>query len=494
MMKKYQFWFVIGTQHLYGDSIFETIETRGKEMAKTLSDAVHPYAEVTFKTLLKTSDEIETLCKAANQQDDLAGIITWMHTFSPSKMWIKGLAKLQKPVLQLHTQYNAHIPWDAIDMDFMNLNQSAHGDREHGYIHTRMNRPRKVVSGYYKDPDVLKKIAQWTRSAAGVLESRRLNIVRIGDNMRYVAVTEGDKVGAEIQFGWSVNTFGSGDLAARVADVTQNELREQMVKYENRYTFATDQLDAVEYQAKLEIAIRKLCEAHHAKGFTTTFEDLSGLEQLPGLAAQDLMLEGYGFAAEGDWKTAALLRVMKLMANGAGGGNSFMEDYTYHFENNQGYVLGAHMLEICPTIAAERPKIEVHPLGIGGKNPPARAVFNAKAGPAIQVSLVDLGGRFRMIVTDCEAVEPFEDMPNLPVARAMWSLKPNFNVATEAWLYAGGAHHTIMSYDLDAEVLRDFAAMMEIEFIHINADTNIEALRKELKWNDIAFRLQQMGR
>lgn len=493
MMKRYQFWFVIGTQHLYGEAIFDTIADRGKKMAETLSEAVHPFAEVHFKTLLKTSEEIDQLFKEANHDDKVAGIITWMHTFSPSKMWIKGLKRLQKPILHLHTQFNEQIPWDSIDMDFMNLNQSAHGDREHGHIHTRMHIPRKVVSGYYKDEKVLDKIRNWTKSAAGVLESRQLNVVRLGDNMRNVAVTEGDKVSAEIAFGWSVNTYGSGDLSTKIQNVTQNELREQLLKYEKRYQMHTDNDASVEYQAKLEIGIRKLLEDNNAKSFTTTFEDLNGLNQLPGLAAQDLMYEGYGFAAEGDWKTAAMLRVMKLMANGEGGGNSFMEDYTYHFENDKGYVLGAHMLEVCPSIAAEKPKIEVHELGIGGKAAPARAVFDAKAGPAVQVSLVDLGGRFRMIVTECEAIKPLKAMPNLPVSRAMWLLKPNFSVATEAWIHAGGAHHTVMSYDLDVEVLRDFAQMLKIEFIHIGADTDVETLKKELKWNDVSYRLNQLG-
>ncbi len=493
MMRRYQFWFVIGTQHLYGDAIFNTIEKRGTEMAKTISKAVHPFAEVQFKTLLKTSDEIDKLFKEANHNDKVAGIITWMHTFSPSKMWIKGLKRLQKPILHLHTQYNEQIPWDDIDMDFMNLNQSAHGDREHGHIHTRMNIPRKVVSGYYKDEKVLNKISKWTRSAAGVLESRQLNVVRLGDNMRNVAVTEGDKVSAEIAFGWSVNTFGSGDLAEKINSVSQNELREQLLKYEKRYDLNTDNNASVTYQAKLQVGISKLLEENNAKSFTTTFEDLNGLKQLPGLAAQDLMYEGYGFAAEGDWKTAALLRIIKLMANGEGGGNSFMEDYTYHFEGGKGYVLGAHMLEVCPTIAATKPKIEVHELGIGGKEAPARAVFDAKEGSALQVSLVDLGGRFRMIVSECEAIKPLKDMPNLPVSRAMWLLKPNFNVATEAWIHAGGAHHTVMSYDLDVETLRDFAQMLNIEFIHIGSNTDVEALKKELKWNDVSYRLNQLG-
>lgn len=488
MMKKYRYWFVVGSQHLYGDSIFQTIEEHAIEMVKTMNKAVEPFAEITFKRLLKTSDEIHETFKEANQADDVAGVITWMHTFSPSKMWIKGLNALQKPILHLHTQFNKAIPWDNIDMDFMNLNQSAHGDREHGFIYSRMKKQRKVVTGYYENEDVLEKIRKWTRSAAGVLESKRLNIVRFGDNMRNVAVTEGDKVGAEMTFGWSVNTYPLGDLVELVDKVSQNELREQLNKYNARYKINTKHNNSVEYQAKIQVAIRKFLDKQNSKAFTTTFEDLHGLKQLPGLAVQDLMMDGYGFGAEGDWKTSAMLRIIKLMANGEGLGNSFMEDYTYHFEDDQSYVLGAHMLEVCPSIAKEKPGVEVHELGIGGKDAPARAIFDAKEGKAIQVSLVEIGGRYRLIVTDCDAVNPMQAMPKLPVARAMWTLQPNFKIATEAWLYAGGAHHTIMSYDLDAEVLSDFAEMLDIEFIHINKSTTIDTLKKELMWNDIAYR------
>ncbi|MFU8792955.1 MAG: L-arabinose isomerase, partial [Acholeplasmataceae bacterium] len=436
---------------------------------------------------VKTPDEISNVFKEANQNDDLAGIITWMHTFSPSKMWIRGLNILQKPILHLHTQYNEKIPWADIDMDFMNLNQSAHGDREHGFIYSRMRKHRKVVTGYYKDPDVLSKIRQWTKSAAGVLESKALNVIRFGDNMRYVAVTEGDKVDAEMTFGWSINTHGIGDLAAYVNDVSQNELREQLTKYETRYAFKEKDIKAIEYQARIEVALRKFLEQKQAKAFTTTFEDLHGLDQLPGLAVQDLMYEGYGFGAEGDWKTAALLRVIKLMANGSAKGTSFMEDYTYHLEKGKEFVLGAHMLEICPSIASEKGRIEVHPLGIGGKNDPARVIFDAKPGKAIQVSLVDLGNRYRLIVAECEAIKPLKDMPNLPVARAMWQLKPDFHIGTEAWLLSGGAHHTVMTYDLEVGVLEDFADMLGIECIHIGRDTSITNLKQTLMINDIVY-------
>jgi L-arabinose isomerase len=486
-MKKYQFWFIVGTQHLYGDKIFDIIEKRATEMASVISNAMEPFAEIIFKKLVKTTDEITDIMKEANSDDDLAGIITWMHTFSPSKMWIRGLTLLNKPVLHLHTQFNDEIPWNEIDMDFMNLNQAAHGDREHAFIYTRMRKHRKIVTGYYKDEKVLTKIKQWTRSASGVMESKKLNVVRFGDNMRYVAVTEGDKVDAEFTLGWSINTYGVGDLAKEVEQVNQNELREQMQKYESRYSLKEDDLKAIEYQAKIEVAIRKFLDQKQAKAFTTTFEDLHGLKQLPGLAVQNLMFEGYGFGAEGDWKTAALLRVIKLMANGSSIGTSFMEDYTYHLPLENELVLGSHMLEVCPSIAEDRPRIEVHPLSIGGKEDPARAIFTAKTGKALQISLVDLGNRFRLIASECEAVAPIQDMPKLPVARAMWKLLPDFHTATEAWLLSGGAHHTVMTYDLDVSIVSDFAEMIGIEFIHIGEHTNINELKRNLLINDFVY-------
>jgi L-arabinose isomerase len=490
MMKKYTYWLVVGTQHLYGESIFNTIIERAHDVAKTLNDAVSDFATIEFKQLLKTTDEITELAKEVNYHDDVVGIITWMHTFSPSKMWIRGLKAINKPILHLHTQFHKGIPWDEIDMDFMNLNQAAHGDREHGFIYTRMDKTRTVVTGHYTSEHVLNRVKKWTRSAAGVYESNRLNVVRFGDNMRYVAVTEGDKVDAEMAFGWSINTYGIGDLASEIEKVTQNELREQLDKYKQRYTFNSDDIESISYQAKIEVAIRKFLNDKNAKAFTTTFEDLHGLKQLPGLAVQDLMYEGYGFGAEGDWKTAALLRLMKLMANGNGLGNSFMEDYTYHLEAGNELVLGAHMLEVCPSIASEKPSIVVHPLGIGGKNPPARAIFDAKEGKAIQVTLVSLGDHYRMIVSDCEAVKPLQAMPKLPVARAMWDLKPDFYTATEAWILAGGAHHTVMSYDLDADTLKMFAENLGIEFIHINNQTTIDTLKQTLLTNRYIYKVK----
>lgn len=488
-MKKYTFWFVVGSQHLYGEKIFQTIDDRSKQMAKFLSMKLSAFANVKYKALVKTPEEIYQFAKEANQDEDVVGVITWMHTFSPSKMWIKGLNILQKPVLQLHTQFNKEIPWNDIDMDFMNLNQSAHGDREHGFIHTRMRKYRSVVSGYYQNDHVVQKIEDWMRAAIGVYESKRLEVVRFGDNMRYVAVTEGNKVSAEIDFGWSVNGYGLGDLVDYVNKVTQNEIREQLDKYRKKYEVDTVDNDSIVYQAKVQVAMRKFLEDHNACAFTTTFENLTGLDQLPGLAVQDLMSEGFGFGAEGDWKTSAMLRVLYLMSSGTKQQVSFMEDYTYHLPDNNQTVLGAHMLEVSPLIAADKPKIQVHPLGIGGKDAPARVVFNAAKGPAVQVSLIDMGDRFRLIVADCEAVEPLESMPNLPVAQAMWTLKPDFLTGTEAWLVAGGAHHTVMCYNLNANVLEQFANMLDIEFVHISDATTIRQLRNELRWNDAAHKL-----
>lgn len=490
-MKKYNFWFIVGSQHLYGEKIFSVVTKHSEKIAEHLGLNVGDFADVEFKALVKTSDEIYNIFKEANNDDSCIGVITWMHTFSPSKMWIKGLNILNKPLLQLHTQFNKEIPWKEIDMDFMNLNQSAHGDREHGFIFSRMRKQRKVVTGYYEDKKVIKKISNWMRSSIGVCESKNLNVIRFGDNMRYVAVTEGDKVDAEIKFGWSVNGYGIGELGSYVKNISQNELREQMDKYKTHYDINTSNINSIEEQAKIQVAIRKFLDERNAKAFTTTFEDLHGLKQLPGLAVQDLMREGYGFGAEGDWKTSAMLRLVKLMSVGKTCGSSFMEDYTYHLEDNNKVVLGAHMLEVCPSIANKKAKIEVHNLGIGGKDAPARLIFDAKEGTALQLSLVDMGERFRLIASECTAIKPLHDMPKLPVARAMWKLKPSFEIATESWLLSGGAHHTVMTYDLDVDVLKDFAEMKDIEFVHINDSTNIDTLKNELRWNDLYYKLNR---
>ncbi len=424
----------------------------------------------------------------ANFDKNCAGVITWMHTFSPSKMWIAGLSILNKPMLHLNTQFNREIPWDEIDMDFMNLNQSAHGDREHGFIGARLRIPRKIVVGHWEDEDVHEKIGGWMRSAIGLSESRSLKIARFGDNMREVAVTEGDKVEAQIKFGWSVNYYPVGDLVQYIEAVTDAEITELMDQYRELYQINTEKTDSIEYQARIELGMTKFLEEGNFGAFTTTFEDLHGLKQLPGLAVQRLMTKGYGFGAEGDWKTSALTRIMKVMATGLPGGTTFMEDYTYHLEKGQELILGAHMLEVCPSIAAQKPTIEVHHLGIGNREMPARMVFDGQEGDVALVSLIDMGGRMRLIVNDAKAVTPLKDMPKLPVARVMWKPMPDLKTSAEAWILAGGAHHTVMSYALNAEHMRDFAEMAGIEFIHINKDTNINDLKKELMWNDIVWK------
>ena len=488
-LKQYQFWFITGSQHLYGEDVIKTVEEHSKQMVEGLTtDPLMP-ATIVFKTVATTPDEITRICQEANYDENCAGIITWCHTFSPSKMWISGLTKLQKPWLHLHTQFNRTIPVNEIDMDFMNLNQSAHGDREHGFIGTRLRIARKIVVGYWDDVLVREKIGNWMRSAIGVAVSRSLKVVRYGDNMRYVAVTEGDKVEAEIKLGWQVNTRAVGDLVNLIETVTEEEIDELMAQYQEKYDINTDQVEQVRYQAKIQLGIQRSLELGDFKAFTTTFEDLYGLNQLPGLACQDLMSKGYGFGGEGDWKVSAMTHIMKAMAQGLNKGTSFMEDYTYDLTENQELILGAHMLEVCPTVAANRPKIEVHELGIGNKTAPARLVFDGKSGSAIVASLVDMGGRLRLIVNDIECVEPF-DMPNLPVAGVMWRPEPSLQVSAEAWILAGGAHHSVLSFDLTAEHMRDWAEMMDIEFVHIHKDTNINDLKRDLFLADLAWKLK----
>ncbi|WP_163192270.1 L-arabinose isomerase [Clostridium thermarum] len=493
-LRPYEFWFVTGSQHLYGPETLEQVARHSAEIAEALDkDSLIPF-KLVFKPVLTNPEDIKKLCIEANSNENCAGLVTWMHTFSPAKMWIGGLSILNKPLLHLHTQYNRDIPWDSIDMDFMNLNQSAHGDREYGFIGARLRLARKVVVGHWQDAEVVRNIGQWMNTAVAVTESRNIKVARFGDNMRYVAVTEGDKVEAEIKFGWQVNGYGVGDLVKYVDAATEAEVDAVMAEYKRLYDFAEDckkggpKHEAVREQARMEVGLRKFLEEGDFQAFTTNFETLHGLKQLPGLAVQHLMAEGYGFGPEGDWKTAALVRLMKIMADGKG--TSIMEDYTYHLEPSNQLILGAHMLEICPTLAATKPVIEVHPLGIGGKEDPARLVFNGGAGPAVCASLVDMGGRMRLIVNDVQAVELKYDMPKLPVARVLWRPDPCLKTAAEAWIYAGGAHHTSFSYVVKAEQLADFAEMMGIEFVHICKDTTIPALRKELRLNDIAWKLQ----
>ena len=486
-IKDYEFWFVVGTQFLYGEEIFDVINDHAAQMAAEWSEKFP--CKVVAKPCVKTSKEILTVMQQANNYEKCAGVITWMHTFSPSKMWIAGFNALEKPYLHVNTQFNRDIPWDDIDMDFMNLNQSAHGDREHGYIAARMRLKQKVVAGYWKDETFQNKMGVWMRAAVGAAESRKLRVLRISDNMRNVAVTDGDKIEAQIKLGWQVDHYGVGDIIKLVDAVTKDEIDAQMAEYNKYYEMDTDNIDSVRYQAREEVAIKKFLDKEGFGAFHTNFEDLQGLRQLPGLASQDLMRQGYGFGAEGDWKVAAMTRIMKQMAEGLQGGTAFMEDYTYHFEPGNEMLLGSHMLEVCPTVAANKPKIQVHPLGIGDREDPARIVFKAQTGNAIVVTLVDMGDRLRMIVNDVECKEQVNEMPKLPVAGVLWKPLPCLQTSAEAWIYAGGAHHSVLSYSLTAEHMRDFAEIMGIEFVYINKDTEINSFRKELFYNDVAYKL-----
>ena len=485
---RHEFWFVVGSQFLYGPQVLETVARRAEEMARELS-RVLPFPLV-YKVTAKTNDEITRVVKEANYDDACAGIITWCHTFSPSKMWINGLAALQKPYCHLATQYNEEIPNDEIDMDFMNLNQAAHGDREHGFIAARLRLPRKVIAGYWRDDQVHRRLGDWMKAAVGVAVSRQMKVMRFGDNMREVAVTEGDKVEVQAKLGWQVNTWPVGWLAQEMDAVSHADIDALMEVYRASYDFATDDLETVRYQAREEIAMRRMMDGEGCRAFSNTFQDLYGMRQLPGLASQHLMAQGYGYGAEGDWKVAAMTAIMKAMGEGGNGASAFMEDYTYHLVKGQEYSLGAHMLEVCPSVAAQRPRIEVHPLGIGDRENPARLVFEGREGDAIVVSLVDMGGRLRLICQDIHCVKPILPMPNLPVARVMWQAEPSLTTGVECWITAGGAHHTVLSYDVTAEMMKDWARMMDIEFVHIGRDTTVEGLEKELFLNDLAWKLK----
>lgn len=488
-MKNYEFWFVVGSQTLYGEEVLRTVAARAEEMAQKLS-AVLPYP-LKYKVTAKSNAEILDVVKEANYNDACAGIVTWCHTFSPSKMWINGLELLQKPWCHFATQYNREIPNEEIDMDFMNLNQAAHGDREHGFIGARLRAPRKIIAGYWQDGDVQERLASWMKVAVGVAFSRSLKVMRFGDNMREVAVTEGDKVEVQRKLGWQVNTWAVGDLVKEMNAVTEAEVDALMDVYREKYDFATDNVEAIRYQAREEIAMKKMMDREGCKAFANTFQDLYGMEQLPGLASQHLMAQGYGFGGEGDWKVAAMTAILKAMGDAGNGASTFMEDYTYHLVPGEECSLGAHMLEVCPSIAAQRPRIETHPLHIGmNEKDPARLVFEGKAGDAIVVSLIDMGGRLRLICQDIHCIKPIMPMPNLPVARVMWQAEPSLTTGVECWLTAGGAHHTVLSYDVTAEQMRDWAAMMEIEFVHINKDTTPERLEHDLFLSDLAWKLK----
>lgn len=488
IMERREFWFVVGSQFLYGPEVLEIVEKRAREMAEELSKSL-PYPLV-YKVTAKTNAEIADVVKEANHDDSCLGIVAWCHTFSPSKMWINGLVNLQKPYCHLATQYNIEIPNDEIDMDFMNLNQAAHGDREHGFIAARLRMPRKIIAGYWKEESVQKRLAAWMRTASGVAFSRSMKVMRFGDNMREVAVTEGDKVEVQIKLGWQVNTWPVGKLVEVMDAVTEKEIDDLMAVYRESYDFATDDMETVRYQAREEIAIRKMMDEEGCMAFSNTFQDLYGMRQLPGLATQHLMAEGYGYGGEGDWKVSALMAIMKHMGEGENGASAFMEDYTYNLVPGAKYSLGAHMLEVCPTIAASRPRIEVHPLGIGDREDPARLVFEGKEGDAIVASLIDMGGRLRLICQDIHCVKPIFPMPNLPVARVMWQAMPDLETGIECWITAGGAHHSVLSYDVSAEQMKDFANIMGIEFVHITKDTKLEELEKELFLNDLAWKLR----
>ncbi len=482
--KNYKFWFVAGSQFLYGEETLKRVEADCKIIVDALNKSGRLPFEIIYRDTVKTSDGAEKIIKNANYDDDCAGIITFCHTFSPSKMWINALASLQKPWLHFHTQFNRTIPNEEIDMDYMNLHQGAHGDREHGFIGARLRKPRKVIMGHWQDEDIQLRIAKWMKSAAAAAFSRELKVMRFGDNMREVAVTEGDKVEVQLKLGWEVNTWPVGALVEKMNEVSDSEIDALMEEYHALYDFNTDDIETVRYQAREEIAIKKMMDSENCLAFSNTFQDLYGMKQLPGIATQDLMRQGYGYGGEGDWKVAALTAVMKFM----GEHSAFMEDYTYDLEN--GISLGAHMLEVCPSLAAEKPKVEVHPLGIGDREDPARLVFEGKAGKGIVASLVDMGGRLRLIVQDIECIKPTQSMPNLPVARVMWKPAPNLATGAECWILAGGAHHTVLSYDCDAEMMRDFARIMDIEFVHINKNTTPEELEKELFLFDIAWKLK----
>ena len=496
-LKGYEVWFVTGSQHLYGPQTLETVAEHSREIAGFLNASAQVPLGVVFKPVLTTPESIRALCLEANSASNCAGLITWMHTFSPAKMWITGLTQLKKPFLHLHTQYNREIPWGEIDMDFMNLNQAAHGDREFGFIGSRLRLDRKVVVGHWGDEDVQVEIGTWTRAAAAWADWQGAKIARFGDNMRDVAVTEGDKVQAQIQFGYDVYGYGVGDLVCAVNDAADSDVRKMAEAYLDEYEVAPALQPGGEKHASLlegariEVGMRSFLEGGSFKAFTTTFEDLHGLAQLPGLAVQRLMRDGYGFGAEGDWKTSALVRAMKVMSAGLAGGVSFMEDYTYHFSATGDKVLGAHMLEICESIAATKPKLEILPLSIGGKADPVRLIFDANTGPAVGASIMDMGQRFRLVANVVDVVPTDAPLPKLPVARAFWSPRPCLKTAAAAWIYAGGAHHTSFSYAVTAEHLRDFAEIAGVEFLLIDENTNLEAFKQQLRWNDLYYHLNR---
>jgi L-arabinose isomerase len=489
-----EIWFLTGTQNLYGPETLEQVAQQSQKVVEQLKAGFGASANIVWKPILKTSDEIRRVMLDASAADQCIGVIAWMHTFSPAKMWISGLDALQKPLLHLHTQAGQSLPWATIDMDFMNLNQAAHGDREFGHMVTRMGTARKVVVGHPTEKHVQDRITAWAFACIGWNTSQNLKLARFGDNMRYVAVTDGDKVSAQMKFGMSIENLGVNTLVAAVAEVSDAAAEALCRIYEAEYDVAPElraggeRHESLVYGAKIEIALRGILEAGGYGAFTSNFEDLGDLRQLPGLAVQRLMADGYGFGGEGDWKTSALGAILKSMTP-AGGGTSFMEDYTYHFGPGTPKVLGAHMLEVCPTISGQKPKIEIHALGIGGKEDPVRMVFTAKPAPGRVVCLADMGDRFRLISNEITIVEPTEDLPKLPVARAVWEPAPSLAESAEAWILAGGSHHTVLTNSVSLETIEDFARIAKAELVIIDEDTNLRAFRKELQWSASYYRL-----
>ncbi|MEU6411383.1 L-arabinose isomerase [Microbispora sp. NPDC046933] len=488
-------WFLTGSQGLYGEDTLRQVAEQSRRIAEQLGEAL-PF-ELEWRPVLTDAAAIRRVCLEANGDDECIGLIAWMHTFSPAKMWIAGLDALRKPLLHLHTQANVELPWSSIDMDFMNLNQAAHGDREFGYIQTRLGVPRKTVAGHVSDPSVAARIATWARAAAGRAEVGSLRLARFGDNMRDVAVTEGDKVEAQLRFGVSVNTYGVNELAEAVDAAADADVTALVKEYEDLYRMAPElraggeRHESLRYAARIELGLRHFLEGGGFKAFTTNFEDLGGLRQLPGLAVQRLMADGYGFGGEGDWKTSVLLRTLKVMSTGLPGGTSFMEDYTYHLTPGEELILGAHMLEVCPTIATDTPSCEIHPLSIGGREDPVRLVFDAAPGPAVVVGLSDMGERFRLVANEIDVVAPPEPLPALPVARAVWRPRPDLRTSAESWITAGAPHHTVLSSAVGSEELTDFADMLGVELLVIDEATTSRQFVKELRWNQAYYRLAQ---
>ncbi|MDR0745833.1 MAG: L-arabinose isomerase [Mediterranea sp.] len=495
MFENYEVWFVTGAQLLYGGDAVIAVDAHSNEMVNGLNESGRLPVKVVYKGTVNSSKEVTATFKAANNENKCIGVITWMHTFSPAKMWIHGLQELRKPLCHFHTQFNKEIPWDTMDMDFMNLNQSAHGDREFGHITARMRRPRKLVVGHWQDAAAQEKIAVWMRVAAAWADAQDMLIVRFGDQMNNVAVTDGDKVDAEMRLGYHVDYCPIAELAAYQNNVTEAEVDKLVETYKKEYAVAPADLGnehflkQIRNAAYAEIALRRLLKDKGAKAFTTNFDDLEGIDQLPGLASQRLMAEGYGFGAEGDWKTAALYRTMWFMGQGLPKGCSFLEDYTLNFDGEKSAILQAHMLEVCPLIAEQKPRLEVHPLGIGGKNDPARLVFTSKEGEGIAATIIDLGNRFRMIVNKVDCIKS-KPLPKLPVASALWIPRPNFAVGAGAWILAGGTHHSSFSYDLTVEYLEDYAEIAGIEMLVIDENTTLTEFKKELRLNEVYYLLK----